>query len=173
MNKKLLSGALVGMAIAFNASPLLAKDSGDRESPKIAFVCATQADVPTMYAYTPGKANLEQLMSWHSEYLLPEQSGKLTCLQTAAKLQASYEQEEAKYFKAGKIENKNSVCLVNSEDETCKSRDSETLFSVNSDYEASCVLDNLQPLECKALRTRGNIYSFENKPYQATWWPWW
>ena len=169
MKLKLLHTLFVGLAISSGSSSVLAEESSNQKFPKIAFVCGTQANQPTMYAYTPGQTALEPLMSWHPEYLLPEQSGKQTCLKTAAKLQASYEQKEAKYLKA----EKSSVCLVNQEQENCTAEGSKALFSVNPDYEAGCVLDNIQPLECKALSsTRGNIYSFENEPYQPIWWPW-
>lgn len=172
MNQKLLQTAFVGIAIAMNATPLLAQEKSEEESPEIAFVCATQDSVPTMYAYTSGQVKLEPVMSWHSEYLLPEQSGEQTCFDTANKLQASYQQEEARYLKAETEEKINLVCLVTEEEENCTDENSQTLFSVNPNYEAGCVLDNMQPLECKALRNRGNIYSFDNKPYQPIWWPW-
>ena len=172
MNSKYLHTAAIGLAIALNGLPLLAKENSNPESARIAFVCATQEGVPTMYAYTPGQVNLEPLMRWHSEYLLPEQSGEQVCLQTATKLQASYQQQKAKYLKAETIEKSNLVCLVSEEEESCTTRDSQKLFSVNPSYEAGCVLDNITPLECKALTGRGNIYSFDNKPYQPMWWPW-
>lgn len=174
MNKKYLYSAIAGCAITLNALPVQAEESvtQNKNFSETAFVCAVQAGIPTMYAYTPGEIDLEPLMSWHSEYLLPEQSGKQICLQTATKLQASVEQEEARYLKATTLADKNLVCLVSEEEEECATEGSQTLFNVNPDYEAGCILDNMQPLECKALRSRGNIYSFDNKPYQPIWWPW-
>ncbi|MGF1591540.1 MAG: COP23 domain-containing protein [Pleurocapsa sp.] len=172
MNKKYLSTAVVSCAIALNAVPVNAIEYNiAQESSQSVFVCATQGGTPTMFAYTPGEVNLTPVMSWHSEYLLPEQSGVEVCQQTAAKLQASYQQEEAKYLKAEITEDANLVCLVEEEDQNCLSQTSQKLFSVNPNYDAGCVLDNKQPIECKALQVRG-IYSFEDKPYQALWWPW-
>lgn len=171
MNKKYLSTAFVSCAIALTAVPLYAKENVAQKSSESVFVCATQGGVPTMFAYTPGQVNLRPLMSWHSEYLLPEQSGDKVCQQTATKLQASYQQEQAKYLKAEITEKENLVCLVNQEDQDCLAQTSQKLFSVNPNYDAGCVLDNKKPIECKALQVRG-IYSFDDEPYQALWWPW-
>ena len=150
--------------------PLNAKEDIAQKPTNEVFVCAVQNDTPTMFAYTPGEVNLTPLMSWHSEYLLAEQSGAEICQQTATKLQALYQQDEAKYLKVETSEDNNLVCLVSDENQNCLTQDSETLFSVNPDYNAGCVIENKQPIECKALQVRG-IYSFEDKPYQPIWWP--
>ena len=171
MNKKLLSIALAGSAIALGAVPLNAKENTASQPADSAFVCAVQGVTPTMFAYTPGEVKLTPLMSWYKEYLTPEQSGAEVCQKTAAKLQDSYQQSAAKYLKAETTENNNLVCLVNAEDKNCVADDSQKLFSVNSNYDAACVLQNKQPLECKALQVRG-IYSFNDEPYQPLWWPW-
>ena len=171
MNKKYLYTAFVSFAIALTTTPLQAEEnSADSPSDSI-FVCATQQGAPTMYAYTPGEIELTPLMTWHSEYLLPEQSGEEVCQQTATKLQASIEQEQERYLKADTPKESNSVCLVTEEDLTCATPESEELFRVNPNYSAGCVLDNKKPIECMALNVRG-IYSFEDKPYQPLWWPW-
>lgn len=166
MNKILY--LIAGCAIAFNPISLNAKES----APESAFVCAVHEGTPTMFAYTSGEVNLKPLMSWHAEYLTPGQSGEKVCQQTAAKLQDSYQHSEENYLKAETNENNNLVCLVNEEDEGCLAGDSQKLFSVNPDYDAGCVLDNKKPIECKALTVRG-IYSFDDEPYQAFWWPVW
>jgi len=171
MNKKYLYPAFLGLAIALNAIPLNAKEDQTSESSGSAFVCAIQDGTSTMFANTSNEVNLTPLMSWHAEYLLPEQSGTEVCQQTAAKLQDSYEQDQAKYLKAETTEEQNVVCLVNEAEENCIASDSEKLFSVNPKYDAGCVLENKQPIECKALQVRG-IYSFDDKPYQPLWWPW-
>ena len=111
-------------------------------------------------------------MSWHTEYLTPEQSGTEICQQTAEKLQDSYQQAEAKYLTAETSENNNLVCLANEEDQGCVADDSQKLFSVNSNYDAACIVENKNPLECKALQARG-IYSVGDEPYQPIWWPLW
>ncbi len=170
MNKKYLYTALVGCAIALNVVPLNAKEDSTRSS-ESAFVCAVQDGTPTMFASTPDETNLTPLISWHAEYLLPEQSGAEVCQQTAATLQDAYGQEQAKYLKAETTEEGNLVCLVNEAEQNCIAEDSQKLFSVNPNYDAGCVLENKQPIECKALRVRG-IYSFEDKPYQPVWWLW-
>ena len=171
MNTKYLYTALIGSAIALNVTPLQAKEHLNQDPGKTIFVCAMAKDTPTMFAYTPGKVNLTPLISWYPEYLLPEQSGQKVCQQTATKLQASYQQDQEKYLKAEEAEEGNLVCLVSKADRDCTTEDSEKLFSVNPNYNAGCVLDNKNPIECMALNVRG-VYSFEDKPYQPTWWPW-
>ena len=170
MINKYLYTALVGWAISLNAVSLQAKETKSEPSLS-AFVCAVQDGTPTMFAYTPGEINLTPLMSWHSEYLLPDQLGTEVCQQTAAKLQNSYEQEEAQYIKAETTPEQNLVCLVSQEEQNCTAETSQELFSVNPNYGAGCVLENKNPIECKALQVRG-IYSFDDKPYQPLWWPW-
>ncbi|MDJ0596428.1 MAG: COP23 domain-containing protein [Pleurocapsa sp. MO_226.B13] len=172
MNRKnIYTIALLGCAIALSTSPLRAEENSQAKAAESIFVCATQQDAPTMYAYTPGEINLTPLMTWHAEYLLPEQSGAEICQETATKLQASIEQQERKYLKTDTPKETNSVCLVTEEDGTCTSEASEQLFSVNPNYNAGCVLENKKPIECMALNVRG-VYSFEDKPYQPLWWPW-
>jgi hypothetical protein len=173
MNRKHIYSALVGCAIALNVTPLQAGETSQQNSANNIFVCATQNDTPTMFAYTPGKVNLTPLMSWHSEYLLPEESGEQVCQQTAGKLQASIKQETAKFLKAYTKQEtaSNLVCLVSEEDQTCASEDSEKLFSVNPNYNAICVLGNKTPIDCMASNVRG-IYSYNEQPYQPLWWPW-
>lgn len=172
MNKKYLYTAVITCAIAVNVAPLQAEENSNQKTAGTTFVCATQQDTPTMFAYTPGQVNLTPVMSWHPEYLLPKQSGAEVCQKTAAKLQASYQQEDAKYLKSATQKEGNLVCLVSEEDQNCNTEESEKLFSVNPKYNAACVLDNKKPIECKAFASRGNIYSFEDKPYQPLWWPW-
>lgn len=170
MNKKHLYTAIVGCAIALNAFPLNAKENSTTPS-ESKFICAVQDNIPTMFANAPHETNPMPLISWHAEYLLPEQSGTEICQQTATMLQDSYGQEQAKYLKAENTAEGNLVCLVNDEDQNCIAEDSQKLFTVNPNYDASCVLENKQPIECKALRVRG-IYSFDDKPYQPVWWLW-
>lgn len=171
MNNKYLCTAFVSCAIALSAVPLQAKQNVTGESSEPMFVCATEDGTPTMFTRTVGETKLTPIMSWHSEYLLPEQSGAEVCQKTAVKLQNSYQQEQVKYLKAETTEEANLVCLVEEEDNNCINEDSQKLFSVNSNYNAGCVLENKKPIECKALRARG-IYSFDDKPYQTLWWPW-
>ncbi|MGD1920559.1 MAG: hypothetical protein ACFCAD_17745 [Pleurocapsa sp.] len=173
MNKKPIYTALISCAIALNGTSLKAEENSQPDFSNTVFVCAVQEEIPTMFAYTPGEVNLTSLMSWHSEYLLPEQSGAEICQQTANKLQASIEQKNDKFLKAytEKESQKNLVCLVDEKKQTCAAEDSEKLFSVNPNYSAGCVLSNKNPLECMALNVRG-VYSYSEQPYQPLWWPW-
>ena len=171
MNRKHLYTALLSGAIALTAIPLQAKQNTTVDSSEPIFVCATEEGTPTMFTRAVEETKLTPIMSWHSEYLLPEQSGSEVCLKTAAKLQDSYQQEQAKYLKAESTEEANLACLVEEKDANCITEDSQTLFSVNPDYNAACVLENKKPIECKASQVRG-IYSFDDKPYQTIWWLW-
>jgi hypothetical protein len=136
------------------------------------FVCATANKTPTMYAYHSGNVNLTPLMSWYSEYLLPQQSGKEVCQQTAAKLQALSQQSEKRYFRTENREDRTLVCLVADKEETCNSENSEALFSLNPNYDAGCVLDNKAPLECVAVGKVRGVFAAPDAPYQPSWWPW-
>ena len=173
MNKNHIYTVLIGCAIALNGTPIQAEESPTADSDNTVFVCGVQEDVPTMFAYTPGEVNLTSLMSWHPEYLVPGESGTEICQQTANKLQASIKQEDARFLKAytKKESQNNVVCLVNEQNQSCASEESEKLFSVNPKYSAGCVLSNKSPLECMALNVRG-IYSYNEQPYQPLWWPW-
>ena len=172
MKNKYLSTALIGCAIAFAAAPLHAEEKTASQLSDSAFVCAVQGKTPTMFAYTPGEVALTPLMRWHEEYLKPEQSGAEVCQKTAANLQDSYQQKEAKYLKSATTEDDNLVCLVNEEDQDCLNENSQPLFSVNAKYNASCVLENKTPIECAATQVNRGIYSFNDEPYQPLWWPW-
>ena len=171
MKRKYIYTALIAGAIAFDVSPIQAKQNTTVESTEPMFVCATEDGTPTIFARSLGESKLSPIMSWHSEYLPPEQSGAEACIKTAAKLEDSYQQEQVKYLKSESTEEANVVCLVEEKDANCMAEDSLTLFSVNPNYNAACVLENKQPIECKALQVRG-IYSFDDEPYQTLWWPW-
>lgn len=172
MNKKYFCSIFVGAVIALNAIPLHAEENSKQDASKTIFVCSTETETPTMFAYTPGTVNLTPLISWHREYLLPKQSATKICQQTATKLQDSYQQEQAKYFKAEKQEESNLVCLVSKENQNCDSEDSEKLFSINPNYDPGCILDNREPIECMAIGNVRGVYSVVDKPYQPLWWPW-
>ena len=170
--KNKLSVSLGAVAIALAVIPVNAVERANSEVIDSTFVCAVNNETPTMFAYTPGEIALTPLMSWHSEYLSDEQSGAEVCQKTAVKLQESYQQDEAKFLKSSTTENENLVCLVNNEDGNCIDEDSQKLFSVNSKYNASCVLENKTPIECAATQVNRGIYSFNDEPYQPLWWPW-
>lgn len=171
MKNKYLSPVLVSCAIALSAFPINAEEKATSTASNSIFVCATQGETPTLYAYNPGKVNLTPLMSWYGEYLMPGQSGAEICQKTATALQNSYQQDHAKYLKADAAKDANLVCLVNQKDQNCSDEASQKLFSVNSEYDPSCVLENKSPIDCQVYKVRG-IYSFNDEPYQPLWWPW-
>jgi hypothetical protein len=175
MFSKVISTTLTISAIALSTTALATTESYSQQpsESKMTFVCASQTEPPTMYGHTPGKVNLTPLISWYQDYLLPNQSAAEVCQQVAAKLQSQYQQGQKKFFTTEQRENQTVVCLVSQENQTCSSNNSEELFSVNPNYDATCVLDNRQPLECMAIgRTRG-VSSIPDSPYMPTWWPWW
>lgn len=175
MFPKVISTTLTISAIALSTTALATTESYSQQNSEseMMFVCASQTEPPTMYAHTPGKVNLTPLISWHQDYLLPNQSAAEVCQQVAAKLQSQYQQGQKKFFTTEQRENRTVVCLVSQQNQTCSSSNSEELFSVNPNYDATCVLDNRQPLECMAIgRTRG-LSSIPDSPYTPTWWPFW
>jgi len=171
MKNKYLSPVLVSCAIALSAFPLKAEEKATSAASNSVFVCATQGETPTLFAYNPGEVNLAPLMSWYGEYLMPGQSGAEICQRTANALQDSYQQDNAKYLKADAAKKESLVCLVEQEDQNCFDEKSQKLFSVNSEYDPSCVLENKSPIDCQVYKVRG-IYSFNDEPYQPLWWPW-
>lgn len=172
MTKNPLFTAIATFAIALSATSIQAKESYSQNPSDTVFVCATDTETPTLFAYTPGKVKLTPLIGWHSEYLLPEQSGAEVCQQTASKLQTLYQQKEERYIRTEAKEDHTLVCMVAKENETCQDEDSETLFSVNPNYDASCVLDNREPLECVAIGNIRGVRSIPDAPYKLNWWPW-
>ncbi len=175
MFSKVISTTFTISAIALSTTALAATESYSQQSskPEMTFVCASQTEPSTMYAYTPGKVNLTPLISWYQDYLLPNQSAAEVCQQVAAKLQSQYQKGQKKFFATEQRENQTVVCLVSQQNQTCNSDNSEELFSVNPNYDATCVLDNRKPLECMAIsRTRG-VSSIPDSPYMPSWWPWW
>ncbi|WP_036480914.1 COP23 domain-containing protein [Myxosarcina sp. GI1] len=176
MNNKHLYLAIVTGAIALSTTSIQAKESYSQNTSDTIFVCATEIETPTMFAFTPGNVKLTPIISWHQEYLLPDQSATEVCQQTATKLQEinrqQAEQKQEYYLKTELQGDRSLVCAVSEKDATCSSDDSEELFSINPNYDAPCVLDNRDPLECVALgRVRG-VYSSIDTPYQPSWWPW-
>lgn len=177
MIKKPLYTAITACAIALSATPLHAEASRNQNpsaqnDTDTTFVCATDIATPTMFAYNPGEVKLTPIMSWHEEYLLPEQSGKEVCQQTATKLQKLSEEKQKRFLSTEARKEHNVVCMVADKSQTCSSEDSVELFSVNPDYDSACVLDNREPVECVAVgRVRG-VYSITNEPYTPMWLFW-
>ncbi len=164
--------AITACAIAFIATSLQGKESYSQNPSNTIFVCATDIETPTMFAYTPGTVNLTPIITWHQDYLLPEQSGKEVCQQTASKLQNLFQEKQPKYLRTQEAEDRTLVCVVDRENQTCNSEDSITLFSMNPNYSAACILDNKEPLECVALGDVRGVYSVPDSPYTPSWWPW-
>lgn len=172
MTRNPLFTAIATCAIALSATSIQAKESYSQNPSDTIFVCATDIQTPTMFAYAPGKVKLTPLISWHEEYLLPEQSAAEVCQQTASKLQELYQQKAERYIRTEEKEDHTLVCMVAKESQTCSDKDSETLFSVNPNYDASCILDNREPLECIAIGNQRGVGSIPDAPYKINWWPW-
>jgi hypothetical protein len=136
------------------------------------FVCAPQMQPPTMFAYTPGQVNLKPIMTWHKEYLLSDTQAPELCQQVAQKLQTNYQQGKEKHIAYEKLEDKTLVCLVEDRNEKCTSENSEELFSLNPNYDASCLMNNLNPMECSVIsQKRGSLMTLPTGTYTPTWWP--
>jgi hypothetical protein len=138
----------------------------------MAFVCAPQMQPPTMFAYIPGQVNLKPVMTWHSEYLLPNTSAADLCQQVAAKLQNQYQQGQEKHIAYEKLEDRTLVCLVKNKDEKCTVNNGEELFSLNPNYNPTCLMNNLSPTECSVIsQRRGSLMTLPSGTYTPTWWP--
>ena len=176
MFKKVISATLFLSALVLNANSLSAQESSSQNPTQsdTVFVCATQTQTPTLLAYTPGKINLTSLMSWHQEYLLPNQSGEEICQQVAAKLQNLWQQQQPIFFVAEQKEDRNVLCLVTQENDNCNSENSEELFSIQPNYNANCVVDNREPLECLAIAQNRGLMISPDDAYSPTWsfWAW-
>lgn len=155
------------------SSPLEAKENDLENTSEMSFVCTTDTAAPTLYVHTLGTTSLTPLISWHPEYLLPQQSGSKICQQVAKKLQSLYQQKGSRYITSETQEEHTLVCMVKVENGTCRSNYSEPLFSINPNYNAECILDRREPLECIAIgrRVRG-VFSIPDSPYKPTWWLW-
>lgn len=170
--KKVCFLGLVAGAIAISANSLSAKESYSQNSSDTIFVCTTENTSSVIYAYTPGKAVLTPLMNWHQEYLLPETSSAEVCQQVATKLQELSQEKTVRYIATEEQPDRNIVCMVTQENGNCGTGDSETLFAINSNFQPSCVLNRLEPLQCSATIVRGGVLSVPNSPYRPVWWPW-
>ena len=164
---------LAALATAISANSLSAKESySQNSSDTTIFVCTTENTSSVMYAYTPGQAILTPLMNWYQEYLLPETSSAEVCQQVATKLQELSQEKTVRYIATEEQPEQNVVCMVTREDANCRTKDSETLFVINSSFQPSCVLNRLKPLQCSATVVRGGIMSVPDSPYRPIWWPW-
>ncbi len=173
-----ISQCLAFGEIAIFPRSLEAKENYPDNSSETFFVCTTETSVPTLYAYTLGTTSLTPLISWYKEYLLPQQSGNEICQQVASKLQyLSQEQDLSqeqgqRYIAIEEKEEHTLVCMVKVANETCHSDYSEPLFEINPNYDARCILDRREPLECVSVgRVRG-VFSIPETPYQPIWWLW-
>lgn len=172
MIKNTIYTTFTACAIALSATSLQAKESYSQSPSDTVFACATEIETPILFAYKPGSVNLTPLITWHQDYLLPEQSAKELCQQTAIKLQDLSEEKKPQFLSTQEAEDRTLVCMVGQENQNCNSEASVALFSVNPNYDAACVLDNKNPLECVAIgRVRG-VYSVPDSPYTPSWWPW-
>ena len=192
MNGKSISTILTATAIAlagfaYNSTASLSQENTDASitqenqelgigenntDAKMTFLCSPDSEPPTTLAYIEGSVNLTPVISWYSEYLTPGSSGKELCQQVAQKLQSQYDRGNQSFFATEKMDNKTSVCLVAGEEEGCNSPSSEELFSVNTDYDATCAMENLSPLECFSMaKTRGGTMSVPDGIYTPTWRP--
>ena len=171
MNKYFYTGLVIS-ALALNSGSVKAQENYSEETPETVFVCATQSETPTMFAYTPGNVNLTPLINWHQEYLLPEQSAQEICQEVAVKLQNLSQQQSGKYFVAENKETYSLICMVGQETDNCNSQNSEPLFKVNSNYQPSCILDQREPIECMAIGKVRGVFSIKDEPYRPLWWLW-
>ena len=90
------------------------------------------------------------------------------------KLQNLLQQQEPIFFVTEQKEDRNLLCLVKQESSNCHSENSEELFSVKPYYDATCVVDNREPLECLAINRSRGVLGVPQSAYTPTWkfWSW-
>lgn len=140
---------------------------------KMNFVCASTVNPPTIFIYTQGDVNLKPIMSWYSEYLLPNESGVELCQKIAQKLQNKYDQGEKSLLAYQKVDDRWKVCLVAKQGQECTADGSEELFSLNANYKTpECVLENKDPKACPPPppTVRGPLMSIPGGRYKPSWW---
>ncbi len=171
MNKYFYTSLCLSM-ITLSSTFVNAQETDNPNNSKTVFVCSEESENPTMFAYTLGQTTIKPVIVWYQEYLLPEQSGIEVCQQVVGKLQSLSQQQQKTYFVSQRQESQTLICLVNQEDHNCSSETSEPLFSINPHYDASCILDQREPIECMAVGKVRGVFSIENEPYRPLWWLW-
>ena len=151
------------------------QESKEMAIKNMTFVCGVgmAGEPPITYAYTTGKIQLEPLFRWDVE-LLPEDLAiypEKLCQETAAKLQARYEQRKPVFLAFEQKNNRTLVCLVSNPESSCGAKDSEELFSVEYTEERkvdpTCIT-NYQPAKC-SLSARPAL-SIPARSYKPPWW---
>jgi hypothetical protein len=173
MKWKLISSIVaVGTSLLTTISLSTATTLGQEDSQaKISFVCSSEGNPPKTYAYIPGEQEPKPIMTWHSEYLLPQDSPTKLCQQAAQKLQNRYNEQQGYLLASDKTDRAWQVCLVSKQGEGCDSRNSVYLFSLSANYQSPrCLMENLEPLQCP--RSRGQVISLPGGRYSPSWWPW-
>ncbi|OKH26200.1 hypothetical protein NIES593_03775 [Hydrococcus rivularis NIES-593] len=174
MKWKLIASIFLGTVLLTTLSLRPAKTLSQEtpqpnSQPEMTFVCASDVAPPTTYAYIPGKVELQPLMSWYSEYLLPGDSAAALCQQAAQKLQSKYNEQQEYLLASNWTDEMWKVCMVSKEGEDCNASSSVYLFSLNSSYQSPrCLMEGIQPLQCP--RSRGKVISLPGGSYTPRWW---
>lgn len=163
---------LSAIAIAFFSTSLDAKENNSEISAGNFFVCSTETFVPTLYVHKSGETSLTPLITWHEEYLLPQDSGNKICKRVAQKLQDLAQEPGQQYIATEAKAEHTLVCSVKVADETCSSNYSEPLFTLNPYYDAQCILNHKEPLECVTVGRARGVLSIPDSPYKPIWWLW-
>jgi hypothetical protein len=137
---------------------------------KTVFLCATDVEPPTTFAYTPGQIDLQPRMSWYAEYLPPGVSAAELCEKMATKLQSLQDSGKNYFLAVEKLDESWQVCVVNNQGDKCGTTESEVLFNLNGNYKSyGCLMQNIQPAQCPW--TRGGVISLPGGRYKPNWWP--
>lgn len=180
MNWISISKILAALTIALGITETFAQATPQS---KMTFSCNLTSDPPITLANLPDNANPIPMITWYSEYLLPENSAKELCQKVAETLQEKYNQQQNNLFATGQETNRNIICLVSSEGEKCNSNQSQELFSVQPEYDPRCVMDNIAPGECGqyicklddipplACTNRGTVLAIPGGKYKPSWLP--
>lgn len=151
-------------------------DSAARANPPVAKGSTLQVTCDT--ANTPPLTVLQEgtevtpLLSWHDNYLIPQDSAVELCQSVAQKLQAEYQQARSALLAYQQVKNEWQVCLVRQTGDDCTASDSKMLFSLNAAFKApQCVMEGIDPQNCPVnLVTRGPLIRVPGGTYKPAWW---
>jgi hypothetical protein len=166
----IFTATAVSVGISVLNTPVTSSQT--KPQPQIAFVCASEINPPTTFVYTPGEIILKPILSWYSDYLLPNDSAEKLCQTVTEKLQSKYDQGQKFFLASQKVNDRWQVCLVTQKGAECNSKNSEELFSVNANYKTpECIMENTEPKSCPNLpTTRGPVLSIPGGRYTRIWW---
>lgn len=171
MNKQPLT--LLLAASMLGSTAILAQPSTATPSTEVNITCTTQDQVPTVVATNPTEDAQISILHFVPEYFTPEAALE-NCQNTAEKLQALYQSDNASYLVSDRLDSGSVVCAVERRGIGCDNYSAEVLFTLAHDDGNRVMYDLLgedfKPSEPPVTRTMGRIYTDLGHEGQNTWW---